>query len=69
MESDLLSYHRSQYTGELDYHRTGSARPQLDKWQKKKEPHEQVAVGETVKRSKRKMRAKVDGLERRVEGR
>jgi len=25
-------------------------------------------VGETVKRSKKKMRAKVDGLERRVEG-
>ena len=41
---------------------------QLDAWKGKKERHEQIAVGEGSKRSKKELRVAIDEIGRRAEG-
>ena len=46
----------------------GPVEPQLDVWKAKKESHEQLAVGDKPKRSKKKMKRFVDGAGKKIEG-
>ncbi|KAK3168092.1 hypothetical protein OEA41_004538 [Lepraria neglecta] len=59
----------SEYTKDETSRRAGQVKPQLNEWVKKKEKHEQVAVGEKTSRSKKNMKAFVDDKGRRIEGR
>ena len=64
-----MFYYRSQHRANEISQQTGPVKPQLDRWAKKKEKHEQVAVGEKTSRSEKRMKAWLDDKEQRFEGR